>query len=102
MKRMSQDYAGRPPRGMPRAGATGRRSLVSSRVQDVASFLDAEAPVAPLDEFAEFLSLDPTSSGGHGQPLALPDADPVFRERLRQRLWRVHQLTQLIRDGEPH
>jgi hypothetical protein len=68
----------------------------------VASFLDARAGDADSDEhvvqdFTEFLS-------GEADPRAplLPDPDPVFRERLRGRLWRLHLIVHPPSSHESH
>jgi hypothetical protein len=69
---------------------------------DVASFVDARAERAESDEriaseFAEFLS----GAADPGAPI-LSDADPVFRERLRRRLWRLHLLAHPLASSDPH
>lgn len=102
MKRVHQDVAGRPFRGKSRAAETGP-TLHSPLGLDVASFLDSNPARVEIDEFAEFLGLETVGSDASNRDRDVPpDADPVFRERLRRRLWQVHQLTQLKRNSEPH
>lgn len=100
MKRTHQDYVGRPLTDKPRPDVVGRP--ISLAPADVASFLDARAERSESDErmvseFAEFLS-------GFADPEApiLPDADPVFQERLRRRLWRLHLLARPPASSDPH
>jgi hypothetical protein len=100
MKRIIQDYVGRPLTGKPRPDVVGRPDpCVAS---DVASFLDARGEETDSDEgivseFAEFLA-------GVADPEApiLPNPDPVFQERLRRRLWRLHLLAHPPSSSDPH
>lgn len=113
MKRRMQDYVGRPVANSPRPEVMGRPPI--GRPADVASFLDASRDASGsegsaraatgsdaknVDEFAEFLSgnVDP------GAPfLCEPgDVDPVFKERLRRRLFRLHLLAQPQPSNDPH
>ena len=48
------------------------------------------------DDFADFLA--PTPEGMED----LPPPDPIFRERLRRRLWRMYVQTHLKDGPEPH
>jgi hypothetical protein len=100
MKRTTQDCVGRPLTDRPRPDVVGRPK--SFALADVASFLDARGEDTDsegriVSEFAEFLSgiADPDA------PL-LPNADPVFQERLRRRLWRLHRLAHPLNSSDPH
>ena len=68
----------------------------------MASFLDArgageDADAQTSNEFAEFMSA-PMGSGDSIQALT----DPVFKEKLRRRLWRLHLISQPISRTDPH
>ena len=100
MKRTHQDYIGRPLTDKPRPDVAGRPIPLAPA--DVASFLDARAEHADSDErivseFAEFLSGAPDPPA----PI-LSEADPVFQERLRRRLWRLHLLAHPRALSDPH
>jgi hypothetical protein len=100
MKRILQDYVGRPMSEKQTPDVVGRPSTRS--VMDFASFLSVERDAADSDagivnEFAEFLAgpadlNEPVS----GRP------DPVFKERLRRRLWRLHLLTRPTNSHDSH
>ncbi|MCR9093547.1 MAG: hypothetical protein NXI30_04970 [bacterium] len=111
MKRMMQDVVGRPitretTRGYARDVAGASFAPITL---DVASFrhaLDdpmgtAETDAEWLAEFSEFMAGDDeldraAKSGGRSSP------DPMFRERLRRRLWRTHVLANVRDSGETH
>jgi hypothetical protein len=103
MKRTSQVVAGGPTvaetvveEGSPDvAGASTQRA-----VSPVALSVDGSGDVSDAalrEEFAEFLSGD-----GAVETLTLPVADPIFRERLRRRLWQIHLLTLAPGSQEPN
>jgi len=103
MKRTNEDVVGRPkPRDLQRdvAGATKPTPFL-----DVASYRHAlDDPMATgqtdaelLADFADFMMGDAQIECGE-----LPPPDPVFRERLRRRLWRTHVMTHLRDGGETH
>ena len=101
MKHTTQDVAGGPifsESGRPDVAGVSTHRAVSA----VASFLDVldDACVsdAPLcGEFAEFLSGEVAP-----ETPSLPAVDPIFRESLRRRLWRMHLLTQAPSSQGPH
>lgn len=99
MKRFQAEVAGLSrPRGELRdvAGVTTCRpvSEIASGLAALSHSFDvAGGPVASVEEFVEFL-LGPATDG-----IDLPDADPVFREVLRRRLWRMHAMRL---PGDPH
>ena len=100
MKRMAQDYAGRPMPLKRRSDVLGRS--ITPVIADVASFLDAggaddDTDAQTSNEFAEFMS---TPMGGDISIQAL--TDPVFKERLRRRLWRLHLISQPTSRTDPH
>lgn len=100
MKRTTQDYAGRPALERRSSGVTRRSSLLP--VGDVASFMDARGPVVHsaddiLNEFEDFMA----GASGSMTSIASPP-DPVFKERLRRRLWRLHLMTQPPSPKNPH
>ena len=112
MKRTTQDYVGRPVRHPVRnsvrnpARNNGEEDVAGARrpqtPDEVASFLDARGDETDSDhsiveEFADFLAGDSLQ----GDPF-LPAVDPVFKERLRRRLWRLHLLTQPVGPNESH
>jgi hypothetical protein len=69
-------------------------SEIASGLAAVSNSLDvAGGSVATVEEFVEFL-LGRATDG-----IDLPDADPVFREALRRRLWRIHVMR---RPGDRH
>ena len=101
MKRTRQDVVGAPIVAEPGppdvAGAATYRA-----VSEVALFLDVAedaciSDTALAEEFAEFLAGD-----GVAETPTFPAADPIFRERLRRRLWQMHVLTQPSASHEPH
>ena len=103
MKRSQEGFAGWPGRlasSNDVAGASGAGHASAT----FASYLDArssrtglmDAPRGMARDFAEFIE-DPETSAG---PLAEPD--PVFQERLRRRLWRMHLLTHGASGFERH
>ena len=104
MKRPSQDVAGRPRIHESRPDVAGRPAVSRSVIDPAAfhrDFHDRTSTGADdavlMEEFVEFL-------GGEddfevGEVLA---PDPVFRERLRSRLWRNYVLAVLRRGGGPH
>ena len=101
MKRTSQDVVGGPivaESGSPDvAGAPTHRA-----VSRLASFLDVSGEVcvsdtALIEEFAEFLAGDVVA-----ETPTCPVADPIFRERLRRHLWRMHLRTPAPGSQEPH
>jgi len=101
MKRILQDYIGRPRLEKSPPDVVGRPA--TRGVADVASFLHdtrglrADSDAQLVSEFAEFLA-GPEASGS---PLrAAPD--PVFKERLRRRLWRLRLLMQSPPPHQPH
>ena len=104
MKRTTQDYVGRPGRHPVRS--KGPEDVAGSRrpqaLVEVASFLDARGEETDSDhsiveEFADFLAGDSVQD----DPF-LPAVDPVFKERLRRRLWRLHLLSQPVGPNESH
>jgi len=103
MKRILQDYLGRPVLEKPQPDVIGRPA-VTRAVADVASFLDdarggrADSNAQIVSEFAEFLA-GPEASDARAPSAGI---DPVFKERLRRRLWRLHLLIQPTTSHEPH
>ena len=107
MKRMDGDVVGRPKiRGLRRdvAGIPLPR-----RQEDVASFRHAlddpmgtdRGMVELMADFDEFMTGGDETLGAEGEgERAVPD--PVFRERLRRRLWRTQLMTHLHDRGEIH
>jgi hypothetical protein len=103
MKRRQEGFAGWPGRlasscDVAGVSESGRASAT------FASYLDARSSSTGFMEesrgmardFAEFIE-DPETSAG---PLAEPD--PIFQERLRRRLWRMHLLTHGVSGFERH
>ena len=108
MKRGSEDVVGRPKA----AGGVGEvaglaLSVTRAGVQreEVASFKHAlNDPMGTviavedlMADFEDFMSGDLCFSSGE-----LPPPDPVFRERLRRRLWRTHVIANLRDGGDTH
>ncbi len=101
MKRITQDVAGGPivsESGRPDVAGVSTYRAVSC----VASFLDVlgdayVSDAALFEEFAEFLAGDVAP-----ETPSLPAADPIFRESLRRRLWRMHLLIQARGFQGPH
>lgn len=104
MKRMDEDVVGRPRTQELRRDVAG--ISLARCPEDVASFRHAlDDPMGTGRRMAELradfedfmLAGESAHDGGE-----LPIPDPVFRERLRRRLWRT-QLMTLGRDrGETH
>jgi hypothetical protein len=99
MKRTSQVVAGGPTvseAGSPDvAGASTHRA-----VSPLALCVDGSGDVSDAalrEEFAEFLPGDVAV-----ETLTWPAADPIFRERLRRRLWQIHLLTLARGSQEPN
>lgn len=110
MKRNPLDPVGRPNSGglseKSRPDVLGRPRVVP--IQDVASYLDAklgagESDASMVREFAEFLS-----GASYPESPLFPmhgtqtRPDPLFEQRLRRRLWRMHLLAQPAPSSEPH
>ena len=103
MKRSNEDVVGRPRSAAMTQDVAG--APIAPRSLDVASFrhaLDdpmgtAETDAELMAEFAEFMDGDQAFERGE-----LPEPDPMFRERLRRRLWRTHVLANLRDGGETH
>ena len=100
MKRTMHDHFGRSV--VEKAQTDRFGAARPETVCEVASFLDAGADYIDseetlLREFAEF-------SSGESDPeqAALPPVDPIFKERLRRRLWRLHVLSRSGSSSEPH
>ena len=90
MKRTNQDVVGRPivaESGRPDVAGVSPHHGVPA----VASLLEVleEEDVSDAALFAEFLAGDEALDAP-----SLPTADPIFRESLRRRLWRIHLLMQ--------
>ena len=98
MKRTNQDVAGRRFHVGTRRDVAGWP--VASRTAEVASYLhalddpfdladfNATSDSSLVEDFAEFLMAD---ADDRSDPLLTPP-DPVFRDRLRKRLWRLQLL----------
>lgn len=103
MKRSNADVIGRPRLVNLRSDVAGAR--LSFPNSDVASFRhtfddpmgSAREETQLLADFADFMTGDAQFESGE-----LPLPDPVFRERLRRRLWRTHVMTHLGDGGETH
>lgn len=103
MKRSNEDVIGRPRLANLRSDVAGAR--LPSPILEVASFRHAfDDPMGTareeaqlLADFADFMTGDAQFESGE-----LPLPNPVFRERLRRRLWRTHLMTHLRDGGETH
>jgi len=104
MKRPSEDVAGRPK--VRDAGPDVAGQSISSNSIDGASHCHdlydpmstAADDAALIEDFADFLGCDEDFEAG-----GLPAPDPVFKERLRRRLWRHYVVSHLRNAGkEPH
>ena len=101
MKRTRQDVVGGPiipeTRGPDVAGGS-MYPAVPELSSDLAEPRDANVYDASLaEEFAEFVA----GAAAAESPM-FPAPDPIFRERLRRTLWRMHVLTQAPGAREPH
>jgi hypothetical protein len=104
VKRPSQDVAGRPKIRDLRPNVAGRPAVSTSAIDPVAfhqafhNRMSAGADDAALiEDFVDFLGGEDEFEVGQ---VSAPD--PVFRERLRSRLWRNYVLAFLRRGSEPH
>ena len=103
MKRTNEDVVGRPRMREMRRDVAG--VSIAPPILEVASFRHAlddpmgteQSDARLLADFEEFMSGDTEIESGE-----LPPPDPVFRERLRRRLWRTHVMTHLRDGGETH
>ena len=103
MKRPNEDVIGRPRLRNLESDVAGASMLPP--IPDVASFRHAlNDPMGTaqddeqlLAEFEDFMTGD-----SQLESLGLPLPDPIFRERLRRRLWRTHVMTHLRNRGETH
>lgn len=112
MKRSMEDVLGRPMSDDYRQDVAGAPRV--TRNFEVASFwhaLDdpmgtAEADAELAAEFAEFMDGGRTSDASDASDAsdrgAFREPDPMFRERLRRRLWRAHVIANLRESGETH
>ncbi len=91
-------------RGFKRGASevAGQRVRLSVRTDDVASFRNAKGRNAAgtgrdrvlMAEFDDFMRADDELASD-----VMPQPSPVFRERLRQRLWRAHVITHVAPSG---
>ena len=101
MKRTRQDVVGRPT--VTSSGSSDVAGASTTRgLSGVAGVLDVMrdacvSDASVVEEFAEFLAGDEALD----MP-PFPAADPIFRERLRRRLWRMHLLTHDPGFRDPH
>lgn len=101
MKRTSQAVVGGPTvaeSGSPDVAGASMHRGVSEVALCVDGLGDAcVCDAAQAEEFADFLAGDVAA-----KTPTFPAADPIFRERLRRRLWRIHVLTQAPGSHEPN
>ena len=104
MKRTNQDVVGRPRLRPLRTEVAGLPASIAGGLE-VASFrlalddpMGAGAEEASLmADFVDFMSGEAQIERGE-----VPPPDPIFRERLRRRLWQRHVMTYLRDGGETH
>jgi len=100
MKRQVQDVAGRPRVRDARSDVAGRTIMRSAiALESYCHVLRDPAPAANQDamlieDFRDFLAAD---EGLEARSRLAPD--PVFKERLRRRVWRNFVISQLGNDG---
>ncbi len=103
MKRTNEDVVGRPRTRETRRDAAGMAN--SAPVLDVASFRHAlHDPMGTEQDDAEWLAefTDFMTGDAEIEMAELLPPDPVFRERLRRRLWRTHVMTRPDDGGGTH
>jgi len=103
MKRSNEDVIGRPRLQDLKSDVAGASML--SAIPDVASFRHAlDDPMRTAQDDAQLLADFEDFMTGDSQleSVGLPSPGPVFRERLRRRLWRTHVMTHLRDGGGTH
>ena len=108
LRETRQDVAGLSTLSLPSGSKMTSRSTAS--LLDVASFQHGQSDPRGtagvgmaagdsglLADFLDFMAGDAEIERGEVAP-----PDPVFRERLRGRLWRTHVMTHLSDSGETH
>lgn len=100
MKRPIQDVAGRPREREVRPDVAGR--IILRRTSDLEScchmFRDsmttASEEASLIEDFRDFLAGDEDFDS-----VGRPEPDPIFRERLRRKVWRQFVVSQLGSTG---
>jgi len=101
MKRPIQDVAGRPKVRDAQPDVAGR--MISRNAIDLESYCHGFRDPIPtaaddamlIEDFRDFLAEDEGFDSER-----LPSPDPIFRDRLRRRLWRNFVISHLGRAGE--